>query len=169
MGVFLLQFIRSRVDRRTVDMSNVLRNHQISFVEQDLFLLENQLPFGVLKLIFEGAKFNGSPIKKQIKEFVTNFARPKATLEKNVKEVEEMDEEHSHLLNLLRTALLGGSERIRKLVEQRSYRSDSPSFRHIKELNAAGIDLKRSKTRFFVDKNGYNGERKHSHTLTFVQ
>ena len=87
--------------------------NRINFVVQDLFLLENQLPFGILKLIFEGAKFNdGSPMKKKDKKkFVTNTARPEGTSEK---EVEELDEEPSHFLDLLRSALLGGSKKIRK-------------------------------------------------------
>ncbi|KAJ9681926.1 hypothetical protein PVL29_018017 [Vitis rotundifolia] len=47
-------------------MSNVLRCHQIYFVELDLHLLENQLPFGVLMLIFEGANFKaGLPMEKK--------------------------------------------------------------------------------------------------------
>ena len=68
-GCFLLQFIRSKEYDSKVDMSNVHRNHRINFVVQDLFLLENQLPFGILKWIFEGAKFNdGSPMKRKIKK-----------------------------------------------------------------------------------------------------
>ena len=72
MGVFLLQFIRSTEDDSTVDLSNVLRIHQINFVVRDLFLPENQLPFGVLELIFEEAKFKGGSImQEKIKKSVT--------------------------------------------------------------------------------------------------
>ncbi|KAJ9681930.1 hypothetical protein PVL29_018021 [Vitis rotundifolia] len=71
-GCFLLQFIRSTEGGSTVSLSNVLRCHQIYFVGLDLFLLENQLPFGVLKLIFEEAKFKGGSImQEKIKKFVT--------------------------------------------------------------------------------------------------
>ncbi|KAL6323977.1 hypothetical protein AAG906_006248 [Vitis piasezkii] len=35
-----------------------VKDYMITFVHQDLFLLENQLPFGVLKLIFEEVEFN---------------------------------------------------------------------------------------------------------------
>ena len=52
-GCSLLQIIRE------TDTSNVLAYHQRCLVKLDLFLLENQLPFGVLKLIFEEAKFKG--------------------------------------------------------------------------------------------------------------
>ena len=70
-GCFVLQFIRWK------GMRKFLRNHQINFVMQDLFLLENQLPFGVLKLIFEGANFQGGlPMEKNIKNFITYFGMP---------------------------------------------------------------------------------------------
>ena len=70
-GCFVLQFIRWK------GMRKFLRNHQINFVMQDLFLLENQLPFGVLKLIFEGANFQGGlPMEKNIKNFITCFGMP---------------------------------------------------------------------------------------------
>ena len=75
-GCFLLQFIRSTEGCSTVNLSNVLRYHQIYFVGLDLFLLENQLPFGVLKLIFEEAKFKGGSImQEKIEKFVTPDTR----------------------------------------------------------------------------------------------
>ena len=79
---------------------------------------------------------------------VTNTARPEGTSEK---EVEELDEEPSHFLDLLRSALLGGSKKIRKQEAQGFCCPDWPSFRHIKELKAAGIHLKRSRTSFLTD------------------
>ena len=98
-GCFLLQFIRSRVSPSTVDMSDVLRNHQICFVEHYLFLLENQLPFGVLKLIFEEANFHGAlTMEETIKIFITP---------NNGTQLEPEDKKPSHLLDLLRSALLG--------------------------------------------------------------
>ena len=64
---FLLQFIHITNNRDSVDMGNVLRNHQIGYVKLDLFLLENQLPFPVLKLIFKREKFNdGSSMEEMI-------------------------------------------------------------------------------------------------------
>ncbi|WKA02818.1 hypothetical protein VitviT2T_020971 [Vitis vinifera] len=70
-GCFLLYFICRE------GMINVLKVHEIDFVEQDLFLLENQLPFGVLKLIFEGANFKVDlPMEKNIIKFVTVIGMP---------------------------------------------------------------------------------------------
>ncbi|RVW62309.1 UPF0481 protein [Vitis vinifera] len=111
-GCFLLQFIRSRVSPSTVDMRDVLRDHQINIVQDELFLLENQLPFGVLKLIFEGANFqDGLPMEKKIKEFVTDIGMPEG-LSSEI-QLEEVNEEPSHLLDLLRSALLGSFKMIR--------------------------------------------------------
>ncbi|KAL6324274.1 hypothetical protein AAG906_006548 [Vitis piasezkii] len=64
---------RHTEDDSTVDLSNVLRIHQINFVVRDLFLPENQLPFGVLKLIFEEAKFKGGSIMQEKKEKVARW------------------------------------------------------------------------------------------------
>ncbi|WKA02835.1 hypothetical protein VitviT2T_020988 [Vitis vinifera] len=106
-GCFLLQFISSRVN-----MSNGLRNHQINFVKQDLFLLENQLPFGVLKLISEEAKFDdGLTLEEMIKKFVTDIGMPEG-LSSEI-QLKEENEEPSHLLDLLRSALLGRFKMIR--------------------------------------------------------
>ena len=96
-GCFLLQFFCGQGNE------NFLRCHQLFFAELDSFMLENQLPFRVLKLIFEGANFKG-PVEKKIKKFVTSTLWP----EWSTSEIElEEDEEPSHLLALLRSTLLG--------------------------------------------------------------
>ncbi|KAL6324189.1 hypothetical protein AAG906_006461 [Vitis piasezkii] len=189
-------------------MTNILRDHQICFVEQDLFLLENQLPFGVLKLIFEEATFeDGSIMQEMIKNFVTpDTRRPDGSTSKP--KLEEKDEEPSHLLDLLRSALLGrykksskqevgshpeqeqeaekkgklssssgggngGSQPEQEQEAEKKVESSSSSprgdggfccpckngkqggiwqsFRHIKELKAAGVYLKPSRTSFLTD------------------
>ncbi|KAJ9682633.1 hypothetical protein PVL29_018538 [Vitis rotundifolia] len=182
-------------------MSNVLRNHQINFVVQDLFLLENQLPFGVLKLIFEKGSLS---MEEMIKEFFTDTGRPEGSTSEI--QLEEEDEEPSHLLDLLRSALLGrykksskhevGSQPEQEQEAEKKVESSSAiggdgssqpeqeqqaekngessssgggdgrcccpckngkqrgiwqSFRHIKELKAAGIYLKPSRTSFLTD------------------
>ncbi|XP_034708305.1 UPF0481 protein At3g47200-like isoform X2 [Vitis riparia] len=155
-GCFLLEFVCGK------DRKKVLRSHQINFAEPDLFLLENQLPFGVLKLIFEGANLEG-PVKKEMKKFVIR------TMEL---EEDEEDEEPSHLLALLRSALVGKSEPKQERQPDKKGKSSSSSggdgrfccprkkgkqrgirqsFRNIKELKAAGIHLRKSRTSFLRD------------------
>ena len=171
-GCFLLQFICG------TGMKNFLRYHQIGFVELDLFLLENQLPFGVLKLIFEGTSL---PVEETIKEFITNTIRPEGSTSEI--QLKEENKEPSHLLDLLRSALLGRYKKISKQelgsqpeqeqeAEKKGESSSSsrgrdggfccpwkkgkqqgnwPSFRHIKELKAAGIHLQPSATSSLTD------------------
>ncbi|KAL6324734.1 hypothetical protein AAG906_017074 [Vitis piasezkii] len=151
-GCFLLQFIRWK------GMRNFRRNHQINFVVQDLFLLENQLPFGVLKLIFEGTNFQGGlPMEKNIKIFITYFGMPEG-LSSEI-QLEEVNEAPSHLLDLCESSNL----RKRKVVVvsrrkvgfccrgKRQTTGHLAVFLHIKELKAAGIYLKPSRTCFLRD------------------
>ncbi|RVW20188.1 UPF0481 protein [Vitis vinifera] len=169
-GCFLLYFIRRG------GMINVLKIHEIGYVMQDLFLLENQLPYGVLKLIFEGANFQGGlPMEKNIIKFVSFIGMPEG-LSSEI-QLKEVNEEPSHLLDLLRSALLGRFHMIRSQPEKeqqpkKKVKSSSSrggkwglrwpwkkgkqrgirqSFRHIKELKAAGIYLKPSRTCFWRD------------------
>ena len=163
-GCFLLRFIRS-----PANTGKYLRDHQINFVEEDLLLLENQLTFGVLKLIFEGANFKvGLPVEKKMKEFVTDAECP----EWSTSEIElEEDEGPSHLLDLLRSALLGQSQPKQEQQPEKKGKKSScqggdggsccpwkkckrgnwQSFRNIKELKAAGIHLQLSGTRSLRD------------------
>ncbi|KAL6323976.1 hypothetical protein AAG906_006247 [Vitis piasezkii] len=157
-GCSLLQIIRE------TDTSNVLAYHQRCLVKLDLFLLENQLPFGVLKLIFEGAKFNDGPsMEEKIKKFVTDTGRPTGI------HLEEENEEPSHLLDLFRSALLGRFKMIRRSQPEQEQQPEKKgksssrqgedrgsccpwkkgiwkSFRNIKELKAAGIHLQLNRT-----------------------
>ncbi|XP_034707139.1 UPF0481 protein At3g47200-like [Vitis riparia] len=169
-GCFLLQFIRRG------GMINIFKVPKIDFVVQDLFLLENQLPYGVLKLIFEGENFKvGLPMEKNIIKFVTVIGMPEG-LSSEI-QLKEVNEEPSHLLDLLRSALLGrfqmiksqpekeqqpkrkgklsssqgGKEGLRWPWKKGKQRGIRQSFRHIKELNAAGIYLKPSRTCFLRD------------------
>ena len=54
-GCFLLHFIKCSSEED--GFSNLdFTNHEIAYIKQDLFLLENQLPYKVLKLLLEEAK-----------------------------------------------------------------------------------------------------------------
>ena len=106
-GSCLLHFIHCGMSGNVSKLGGLnVKDYFIVFPHEDLFLLENQLPFGVLKLIFEGANFKvGLPMEKKMKEFVTNAVRREAWTSEI--ELEEVDEEPSHLLDLLRSGFLG--------------------------------------------------------------
>ncbi|KAJ9682629.1 hypothetical protein PVL29_018534 [Vitis rotundifolia] len=152
-GCFLLYFILCLVTKNTSKLHGLnVKDHMIAFVNQDLFLLENQLPFGVLMLIFEEAKFDdGSTMEEMTEKFVTDTAWP----EKFATDTAWPEGRKSkiqigpHLLHIFRSAFLGGSENCIKKEPQRQ-QGDRKSFRHIMELKAAGIRFKRSTT-FLTD------------------
>ncbi|KAL6323936.1 hypothetical protein AAG906_006206 [Vitis piasezkii] len=137
-GCFLLHLIRCVVRRKESQLPGLnVKDRFITSRDPDLFLLENQLPFGVLKLVFP-----------------------------------------SHLLDLLRSALLGRFKMRRSQPKQEQQpekkgKSSSSSqgrygwfcvpfkkgkqqdnwqsFRHIRELKAAGIHLQPRRTSFLTD------------------
>lgn len=158
-GCFILQYILQST--RQEGMGEILREHERCFVQQDLFLLENQLTYGVLKLIFEEAVLGGD---FTMEEMIKLFVSPEyGTLD-------EGNELPSHLLDIQRSALLGkwykkstaeqekrntnhSEESVRCCPWKKSKQleSISHSFRHVKEIKAAGIYLRRSNTSFLTD------------------
>ncbi|KAJ9695439.1 hypothetical protein PVL29_010754 [Vitis rotundifolia] len=154
-GCSLLYFIYCVVngDEGRLRGLNV-KSHFIAFAQLDLFLLENQLPFEILKLLFQGARFEAATMEGMMKRFITsNITRPQGV----ALELDLVKEPPSHLLDLLRSGLLGPqpvpeqkgqSEGIwrgngpREMCKQ----GDWQSYRNIKELAAAGIYLKPSGT-----------------------
>ncbi|VVA23944.1 PREDICTED: UPF0481 [Prunus dulcis] len=103
---------------------------QVVFARLDLFLLENQLPYRVLKLLMS-----------------TNFKSLMDFVDQKEKEIKNMlrrrrgkPKYSTHLLDFLRKEMLGPSEEL-------SYRGGkedcSPSFRNAQELKAAGVHFRR--------------------------
>ncbi|RVW35964.1 hypothetical protein VitviT2T_012759 [Vitis vinifera] len=114
--------------------------HQIAaFVQQDLLLLENQLPFRVLELLLE-SRFKGNEGMEMIEKFIhftiKGWMPSKVTCDPN-------EEKPSHLLDLLRRRFLG---------DQKSCKTESGkgegwnSYRNVNELKAAGIRFRPAKS-----------------------
>ncbi|KAF3442494.1 hypothetical protein FNV43_RR16410 [Rhamnella rubrinervis] len=146
-GCSTLQFIHSYQVGELKKCFNI-KNDQISFAQQDLFLLENQLPYRVLKLLMNvGSKIN---YKDSIIKFVrNNVMAPEKLTHKIVLKIEE-EEEPAHLLELLQFALLYKPQ---KKKEQQMYErgcenkesyNSQHSYRNVQELKTAGIQLKPS-------------------------
>ena len=160
-GCSLLYFIYCVVngDESSLHGLNV-KSHFIAFALLDLFLLENQLPFEILKLLFEGARFGAATMEEMMKKFITsNITRPPGV----ALELDLVKEPPSHLLDLLRSGLLGpqpvpeqkgqsgGIWRGICPRETGEQQGDWQSHRNIKELAAAGIYLKPSRTTYLSD------------------
>ncbi|XP_062019217.1 UPF0481 protein At3g47200-like [Rosa rugosa] len=147
-GCSTLQFIYSFMHGELAEFK--IKRDQVAFAEQDLFLLENQLPYQVLKLLMSLSAKEGN-LKAAIDGFV---GRNIMAAEKKRKSSQPGDsvinmekptpmEEPTHLLELLRTKMLGP-----KADDGEKIKSEDGqlSFRNIQELKAAGIHLRRSKT-----------------------
>lgn len=159
-GCSLLYFILCVMRRNESQLSDLnVKSHFVAFVQLDCFLLENQLPFGILELLFEGARLGADTMEEMIERFITsNIAKPRGTMASDL----DLVKDPSHLLDLLRSGLLGPqpvpeqkgqSEGIWRGTGPREMRKqgDWQSYRNIKELEAAGIYLKPSRTTYMRD------------------
>ncbi|WJZ93843.1 hypothetical protein VitviT2T_012748 [Vitis vinifera] len=112
-GCFLLRFIYYSNKEDGINALN-FTNHDVTYIRQDLFLLENQLPYQVLKLLFEHANFEAESkdfsMEEMIKDFViSHIPLPRGKSERETSERGKIDEP-CHLLHLLQRAVLGQLE-----------------------------------------------------------
>ncbi|KAK9987093.1 hypothetical protein SO802_032044 [Lithocarpus litseifolius] len=129
-GCTTLKFIDSVVD------GNVRRFQitmvQVASVQQDLFLLENQLPYQILDDLIKNSN-KGEKLKKSVQSFINVHSMTLKTLEKPA------NKEPAHLLDLLRNRLLGCTSVSHK---NNSYQEDwRRSFGNVQKLKAVGIHL----------------------------
>ena len=148
-GCATLKFIDSVADNNVKRFQ--IKNGQVAFVRQDLFLLENQLPYQILDDLIKNSK-EGDKLRKSVQSFIDEQSMTEKTKEKptkNNKEGEKTEEtppnkEPVHLLDLLRNRLLGCTSTSPK---NNSNQEDWNSFRNVQELKAVGINLKSSNNR----------------------
>ncbi|CAB4289910.1 unnamed protein product [Prunus armeniaca] len=127
-----------------------IKRDQVAFVEHDIFLLENQLPYQLLQLLMSSSQIH-KELKESIDEFVgrnSPAAAPADQKRQNSEEEEQrsqpgqdVEAEPTHLLELLRTTMLRSPNNESEIKEgtQRSH-----SFRNVQELQASGIHFKPS-------------------------
>ena len=148
-GCATLKFIDSVADNNVKRFQ--IKNGQVAFVRQDLFLLENQLPYQILDDLIKNSK-EGDKLRKSVQSFIDEQSMTEKTKEKptkNNKEGEKTEEtppnkQPIHLLDLLRNILLGCTSTSPK---NNSNQEDWNSFRNVQELKAVGINLKSSNNR----------------------
>ncbi|KAE8098655.1 hypothetical protein FH972_016700 [Carpinus fangiana] len=117
-----------------------IKNDQAVFGQDDLFLLENQLPYQLLKDLMEL-----SDKKDILLESIDSFIQMHAKCVNP--EQTTSTEKLAHLLDRLRTRLLGKSPD----PGAGDKGNDWHSYRNVQELRAAGIQLKPSKTSSLTD------------------
>ncbi|XP_008237052.1 PREDICTED: UPF0481 protein At3g47200-like [Prunus mume] len=107
-----------------------IKRDQVAFVEHDMFLLENQLPYQLLQLLM-----SSSQIQKELKKSIDDFVRGNSLAQNQ----QNPEAEPTHLLELLRTTMLGTSS------SEKTKGTKLPhSFRNVQELQAAGIQFRPS-------------------------
>ena len=147
-GCSILQFIFSSA-LGNLKLFNI-NNGQAALIQQDLFLLENQIPYQVLKLLMESSSHNTEKLKESIKTFIRMNVMSPAKYSDKIK-IDLETKEPVHLLDLLRSALLqennhhnhddGHKRDLSKC--QIEYKR---TFRNIQDLKASGIKLEPSDT-----------------------
>ncbi|XP_059462809.1 UPF0481 protein At3g47200-like [Corylus avellana] len=168
-GCAILQYILCATNDQFKELN--IKTDSVAFAHQDLFLLENQVPYRLLKLLMS-LSGKEEELRKSIESFIRNVTYQQTEPQQNVDEGESSHDsqpepierevpitEPTHLLDLMRTTLLGPTPlRSSKVVPSfgktrgiwpcRNTRQEDPdwqSYRNVQELKAAGIHLKRGK------------------------
>ncbi|XP_059428321.1 UPF0481 protein At3g47200-like [Corylus avellana] len=151
-GSAIVQYIFSAVNNKFKELN--IKIDSITFAQQDLFLLENQVPYRLLNLLMNLSGKNDE-LRISIGSFIGSFRS-----------------EPAHLLDLLRTTLLGAQKEEENNLTNKASSSpgssnseppsrktcgiwphrkkggedpDWQSYRNVQELKSAGIQLKQSK------------------------
>ncbi|CAA3013424.1 putative UPF0481 protein At3g02645 [Olea europaea var. sylvestris] len=162
---FVLQFmcILTKAETKEEDQLPTMKSYLCAFVWRDLFLLENQIPLLVLKVLLK-FRFRGdtnlikdfinlaTSIKPPEKSSCTNLVKKfvnECCLGGQTNDERELQlDGNPHLLDLMRTHLIGPPNFediiIKKSDQWNSYRS-------VTELEEAGIHFKASKTHCVTD------------------
>ncbi|XP_030924631.1 UPF0481 protein At3g47200-like [Quercus lobata] len=130
-GCATLKFIDSVVHNNVKSFQ--IKNGQVAFVQQDLFLLENQLPYRILDDLIKNSK-EGKKLKESVQSFIDTQSMTKKT------EEPPPNKEPVHLLDLLRNRLLGCTHDLSPKSNEKEWQS----YRNVQELIAVGIHLKSS-------------------------
>ncbi|KAL4607412.1 hypothetical protein ACB092_09G172100 [Castanea dentata] len=127
-GCATLQFIHSAVHDEVKNFK--IKRDQVAFVKQDLFLLENQLPYQLLDDLMKNSR-QEQKLRDSIQEFIHK--------ESMIKKIEKTENQPIHLLDLLRSRLLDCTPPSHDA--NKKGHTDFNSFRNVQELRAVGIYL----------------------------
>jgi hypothetical protein len=97
-GCAILQYIFCAANNKFKELN--IKIDSVAFAQQDLFLLENQVPYRLLKLLM-GLSVKKDELKKSIDTFIPNVTY------QQTEQQEQGERDPTHLLDLLRTRLLG--------------------------------------------------------------
>ena len=137
-GCAILQYIYCSTNDKFED--SYIEDDRLSFAQQDLFLLENQLPYWLLTLLMSLSKK-----KNDFKTSIETFIKGKVIVGKRQQHPNtSVHQKHIHLLDFLRTSLL--DSRRSKVAKPEKKQNWKFNF-SVQELRAAGIFVQRSKNK----------------------
>ncbi|XP_041008848.1 UPF0481 protein At3g47200-like [Juglans microcarpa x Juglans regia] len=150
-GCAILQYIYLAVEDKFEEFN--IKQDSVAFCQQDLFLLENQVPYRLLEELMNLISLSQTKEKseKSIDDFIKTNQNMVLMNQQSSKEQAGKSgegEKPTHLLDLLRTSLLGPARKPNKGKQpsrtQKRNKPDWQSYRNMQELIAAGIHVKRS-------------------------
>ncbi|KAL2464613.1 Plant protein of unknown function [Forsythia ovata] len=168
-GCFILQYMYILTDEKGVDQLQSVKSSNLLFVWRDLFLLENQIPILILKVLLEFRfkskqertdLFNNffelmrvkppeeSSCINEVNKFVVKYCPVNVPKGKNQETLMNW-EESPHLLDLMRANLIGSSGPGDKKPD--STADYWCSYRSVTELGKSGIHFRASETTNFTD------------------
>ena len=161
-GCAILQYMYCATNKDKGKLDDLsIKNDSVVFADQDLFLLENQVPYCLLKWLMRWSK-NKEELEISIHKFIKEHVEvplPKyhssifrctclSSLSWKQKQAEsshskQKPRDPTHLLDLLRTSLLDTHQPINP--KKQSGQNTWQSYRNVQDLRAAGIYVERSK------------------------
>ncbi|KAG6618141.1 hypothetical protein I3842_Q125800 [Carya illinoinensis] len=156
-GCAILQYIDLAISEKFKDFG--IKNDSVAFCQQDLFLLENQVPYALLEMLMKLSKVENA-LRNSVEEFIKRNHNMVLMDKSSGPQPGKPSENPTHLLDRLRSSLLSTENAAKKKKTevnlpttqssngtkrnpQRS--SDWQSCRTVQELKAAGIRVQRSK------------------------
>ncbi|KAL5546746.1 hypothetical protein UlMin_006433 [Ulmus minor] len=152
-GCSTLQFMHGVVHNKMIEYK--IKSDQVAFAQQDLFLLENQIPLKVLNLLLDSSEAKDE-LKNSIKKFLQmNVMTPEYMWNStNLNDIDIDNEDSIHLLELLQKCAVfpppekeKWSKKLAKYLPNgliKRKHIGQQSFRNVQELKAAGVNLKTS-------------------------
>ncbi|KAG2683575.1 hypothetical protein I3760_10G037200 [Carya illinoinensis] len=138
-GCAILQYIDLAIKDKFKELD--IKHDSVAFCQQDLFLLENQVPYRLLELLM-----SSSPgLRNSVDQFITRNHHMVLMEKSSDPQSRKQPENPIHLLDLLMSSLLGQEKQSDNAKENGKTRSSEwPRYRNVQELKAAGIHVKRS-------------------------
>ncbi|KAL4607592.1 hypothetical protein ACB092_09G186800 [Castanea dentata] len=138
-GCAILQYIYCAAKNKFKELN--IKPDSIAFTQQDLFLLENQLPYRLLKWLMRWSQ-KEAELQESIDKYIDSHVTVPLPEDHSSKQQQEKQDDGDaiHLLDLLRT-----QKSTKDASEDTSSLSSLQSYRNVQELRAAGIHVERSK------------------------